>query len=115
MQQVYDLIEAWNSKDAQVRRAKLEPVLTPNFEYTDPHVPETLPNIEAMLEFLTTFHSRIEHHLELIGAIDAHHHVFRFDWRLRHPVTNDVRSSGTFIGMLEGERIRRLIGFLNRP
>jgi hypothetical protein len=111
---VQTLVQAWNSSSENQRRTLLEPILAPDFEYLDLHTPTALRGLEGMLEFLATFRSRLEHHLHVIGDVDAHHNVLRFTWQLSHPDTRAVLSTGEFFGVLSGERLQNLTGFVNR-
>jgi hypothetical protein len=114
MNAIQTLLQAWNSTDPNERQRLLEACTTTDLKYVDPHVPAPLQDRNAMLEFLTTFRSRLPHQLELDGTPDTHHHVFRFDWLLRHPQDNSVLSKGEFIGELAADRIQNIIGFLKR-
>jgi hypothetical protein len=114
MDTVQTLVQAWNSNSADQRRTLLEPILAPDFEYLDLHTPTALRGLDGMLEFLRTFRSRLEHHLQVVSSVDAHHNVFRFTWRLSHPETQAVFSTGEFFGVLKEGRLQRLTGFVNR-
>jgi hypothetical protein len=114
MNAIHSLIQAWNEPDLEQRQQRLESCTTTDLRYVDPHVPNPLTGQADMLEFLSTFRSRLPHQLELEGELDTHHHVFRFNWLLRNPQDNSILSKGEFIGELAADRIQNIIGFLKR-
>jgi hypothetical protein len=114
MNPIDTLIQAWNEPNPEQRQKLLEHCTTTDLRYIDPHVQNTLVGQAAMLEFLNTFRSRLAHQLEVEGEPDTHHHVFRFNWLLRHPQDNSILSKGEFIGELAADRIQNIIGFLNK-
>ncbi len=106
------LLKTWNTNDPNERKHLLEQCTTSNVRYIDPHLTQNIQDQTAMLEFLTLFRSRVPHLLEIKGIPDLHHHVFRFEWLLRHPENQSILSTGEFIGEFTGNKISNIIGFL---
>jgi hypothetical protein len=102
--------DAWNEADAAARQALLEQCWSDDAVYVDPTV--QLKGREALLAHIAKVRSaRPGARLELMSAIDVHHNVLRFLWRL-------VRTDGTAgdISIDFGEigpdgRLVKMIGF----
>lgn len=107
-------ISAWNEEDAVLRRRLLDACWSERGTYVDPAV--ALRGRDALAAHIAAVRAgRPGARLEFASAIDAHHDVLRFHWRV-------VRADGTTgdisldIGEMDADgRIARMIGFFGAP
>ncbi len=90
----------------------LRTVFTPTGSYLDNHTPAAFLGPAEISRLMATFQSRLPHRLERVGEVHAHHHVFKWAWRLVHDGRELV--SGIFTGQVNEEGlIVAMVGFLD--
>ncbi|MEM9568042.1 MAG: nuclear transport factor 2 family protein [Cyanobacteria bacterium P01_E01_bin.34] len=113
MRAIETYLEAWNAGSSQDRHNLLERCLTTDVVYIDPHAPEVIQGIEAMEAMIETFRARFDHKLIAEGAIDAHHDVFRLQWRLQQD-GGGILSHGLMVGEVDDSGIiTRIVQFVD--
>lgn len=101
---------AWNVADAGERQALLEKSWAVDGTYTDPRT--DLAGRAALFAHIARVQAgRPGSRIEMVGALDLHHSVLRFAWRLV-----DARGATVVEGVDFGEfaadgRLQRIVGF----
>ena len=106
-------IRSWNETDPLRRRALLEELYTEHASYTDPMV--AAQGWEAIDAAIGAVQRMFPGHVfGLHGAVDAHHDLMRFRWQLSEPGADEPLVIGFDVAVLEGERIGKICGFLDK-
>jgi hypothetical protein len=105
-------IAAWNETDAQRRQRLLADTWTPDATYVDPiQQGQGLDQISAMIGAV---HDRFPGFaFALAGEPDGHGDYVRFSWGLG-PAGADAPIKGSDVAVLDGGRLRSIIGFLDQ-
>jgi hypothetical protein len=104
-------IDAWNETDPAARRALIAQTWMPDGRYLDPLMTgEGHDGIDAMIAGVQDQFPGIR--FRRTGEIDAHHDVVRFTWALG-PEGGAPFAGGLDVGVLAGDRLQRIIGFLD--
>jgi len=105
-------IAVWNETDAQRRQRLLAETWTPDATYVDPlGRSEGLEQINAMIGAV---HDRFPGFtFALDGEADGYGDYVRFSWGLG-PDGADAPIKGSDVAVLNGERLRSIIGFLDQ-
>jgi hypothetical protein len=108
-------IAAWNETDAEVRQRLLADTWTPDATYVDPvQRGQGLDEINAMIGAV---HDRFPGFaFTLAGEPDGYGDYVRFSWGLGPVGARGVEApiQGSDVAMLNGGRLRSIIGFLDR-
>lgn len=106
-------IRSWNETDPLRRRALLEDLYTEHASYTDPMV--AAKGWEAIDAAIGAVQRMFPGHVfSLHGAVDAHHELMRFRWQLSEAGADEPLVIGFDVAVLEGERIGKICGFLDK-
>jgi hypothetical protein len=106
-------IHSWNETDPLRRRALLEDVYAEHAVYTDPMI--TANGWEAIDATIAAVQKMFPGHVfRLDGDVDAHHDMMRFRWHLSQPDASEPLVIGFDVAVLEGERIGKVCGFLDK-
>jgi hypothetical protein len=105
-------IAAWNEKNADRRRDLLATIWAEDATYTDPLMRgqghrEIDALIGAVQERFPGYRFR------LTGRVDGYGQQLRFSWELG-PESGESLIKGTDFGLVEGERLKTVIGFLDQ-
>jgi hypothetical protein len=105
-------IAVWNETDAQRRQRLLSETWTPDATYVDPlQQSQGLDQISAMIGAV---HDRFPgFSFTLAGQPDGHGDYVRFSWGLG-PAGSDAPIKGSDVAVLNGGRLRSIIGFLDQ-
>lgn len=101
----------WNETDPQRRRALIAQTWTEDASYRDPLLTgDGLAGIDAMVAgFQAQFPGK---QVRRTGPIDAHHDRVRFAFEIG-PEGGPPLAGGLDVGVLAGDRLRSLTGFLD--
>ena len=110
---IANYIRAWNETDPLRRRVLIEDVYAEHAIYTDPlaqargweAIDTTIDAVQGMFP---------GHVFTLAGDVDAHHDLARFHWHLAAPGADEPLVIGFDVAELDGGRIRRVHGFLDK-
>ncbi|MCU0636114.1 MAG: hypothetical protein MUE41_14685 [Gemmatimonadaceae bacterium] len=107
-------IDAWNAP-AESRAAALDAAIVCHTRYLDPHLAEAVDGRDAIAEHIARFRSMLPHVLEVTRGPDRHHGTSRLSWRLRHPETDALLSTGQMIAQADatGERLAWIAHFVD--
>ncbi|MDH4987886.1 nuclear transport factor 2 family protein [Aminobacter anthyllidis] len=101
----------WNEPDAVRRKALLEGVWTERATYTDPRA-DTVGADELLAHIAKIRASRPGAKIVRTTAVDLHHGVARFGWRVVEADGTPLPEGIDFVELApDGERIERIIGF----
>jgi hypothetical protein len=100
---------AWNERDVDRRRALLAQVWADDGVYLDPT--GRVEGVEGLVEHISGFQGMFPGHtIDMTSGVDAHAHVFRFRWEMRH--ADVVALEGMDYGDLADDgRIAHIVGF----
>ena len=109
-----DLIDAycaaWNDPDADSRRELLSAVWAENATYTDPAV--DLAGVDQLVAHITTVLARRPGARVLrTSAVDEHHGLARFAWRVVQADGSLLPEGIDFAEVTADGRIQRIVGF----
>jgi len=110
--------EAWNEPDERQRTALLTSVWALEASYTDPRVHAA--SAQELLQHIAAMQARRPGaRVVRTSAVDLHHDVARFAWRVEQP-DGTALPEGLDVAFLaaDGSKIQRIIGFfgpLPRP
>lgn len=112
-QLIDNYLRTWNETDPLRRRVLIEEVYTEHAAYTDPMaqaqgwdaIDATVAAVQGMFP---------GHHFRIAGNVDAHHDLARFQWHLVAPGAAEPLVIGFDVAELDGGRIRRVHGFLDK-
>lgn len=108
---IHRYIAIWNETDAVRRRELVAQTWTEDAFYIDPMMRgETRAGIDAMIEGVQTQFPGFR--FRLMGDVDTHHDRVRFAWE-SGPEGAAALIGGVDFGVLVGERIRSITGFLD--
>jgi hypothetical protein len=106
-------LNAWNERDAAVRRAIIDDIWAPGGTYTDPltevagrdGIDAAIAAVQAQFPALV---------FRAGGPVDAHHELARFTWELG-PREGEALVVGFDVIVFDGEgRVRAVLGFLDK-
>ncbi|MBT1157394.1 nuclear transport factor 2 family protein [Aminobacter anthyllidis] len=101
----------WNEPDAVRRKALLEAVWTERATYTDPRA-DTVGADELLAHIAKIRASRPGAKIVRTTAVDLHHGVARFGWRVVEADGTPLPEGIDFVELApDGQRIERIIGF----
>jgi hypothetical protein len=101
---------AWNEPDASCRESILSPVWVPGATYTDPTV--CAAGIDELLAHIAKVIARRPGaKVVRTSAIDAHHGLARFAWRIVRADGSMLPQGIDFAEISAAGRIQRIIGF----
>ena len=101
----------WSDPDPQARERLLRDALAPEATYTDPQT-EALSVDRLLLHITGVLASLPGARIERTSAIDVHHDVGRFQWRLSMADGTALPEGTDFIEFdADAQRIRRIVGF----
>ncbi len=105
-------IASWNETDSGRRRDLVASLWADDASYVDPLMKsEGHAGIDAMI---AAVQARFPgHRFRQLGEVDAHNDRIRFAWELA-PDGADPIASGTDFGLLAGDRLQSVTGFLDR-
>jgi len=101
----------WNEPDEGRRKALLEAVWAEGARYTDPRA-DTVGADELLAHIATIRASRPGAKIARTTAVDHHHDVARFGWRVIEADGTPLPEGIDFVELTsDGKRIERIIGF----
>jgi hypothetical protein len=101
---------AWAEPDEAMRRTLLEKAWTDDGVYTDPTA--HLEGRDALLSHIGGFLAQMgEARLERSSAVDVHHGVLRFEWRIVAPDGSVVTAGFDYGELADDGRLRKIVGF----
>lgn len=102
---------AWNEPDEEQRKALLEAVWAERATYTDPRA-DTVGADELLTHIAKVRASRPGAKIVRTTAVDLHHGVARFGWRVVEADGTPLPEGIDFVELTsDGKRIERIIGF----
>jgi hypothetical protein len=106
-------LQIWNQRDPAARRAAVRAVFSEACGYTDPLAAVT--GYDGIDRFIAGVQQQFAGvRFALAGAVDAHHDVARFTWHARAEGREDPLAIGFDVVVLDGERIKQVVGFLDK-
>ena len=103
--------QGWSDPDRGARERCLREALAPDATYTDPQV-EALPIERLLVHIDGVLASLPGARIERTSAVDVHHDVGRFQWRLSMADGSAPLEGVDFIDLdAGGRRIKRIVGF----
>jgi hypothetical protein len=106
-------LQTWNETDPLRRRVLIEEVYAEHAVYTDPMAQAR--GWEAIDATIAAVQSMFPGHVfRLGGPVDAHHDMVRFQWHLAAPDVAEPLVIGFDVALLDGARIRQVLGFLDK-
>jgi hypothetical protein len=103
-------IEAWNEPDADRCRQLLAQAMTDHSTYVDPN--KDLDTRDGLVEYIGQVLGKSPgRRVVRTSAVDAHHLVCRFNWRLVKADGTQAAESVDFVEFAGDGRIQRVIGF----
>jgi len=103
--------QGWSDPDRSVRERCLREALAPDATYTDPQV-DALPIERLLVHIDGVLASLPGARIERTSAVDVHHDVGRFQWRLSMADGSAPLEGIDFIDLdAGGRRIKRIVGF----
>lgn len=110
---VRDYMAIWNESDPVRRRATVDAVFTEDCGYTDPNV--VLAGRDAIDQFIGVVRKRLTGVVFTVaGEVDHHHDQARFAWHAGPAGAEEPLVAGFDVAVLDGGRISRLYGFLDK-
>jgi hypothetical protein len=107
-----DYIAVWNEPDASARRARLAAGWTTGAAYADPIA--RADGVAAISELIAGVQGRFPaFRFALAGEPSGHGEFVRFRWTLG-PAEGEPPIEGSDVVVLDGGRISRVIGFLDK-
>jgi hypothetical protein len=104
-------LDSFNETDARRRRATIDSLYTEDCSYVDPNV--VLTGRDAIDGYIAGVQKQFPGVVfTLAGGVDAHHDQARFTWHVGPPGGAPV-AVGFDVAVVEGDRIRRIYGFLD--
>lgn len=101
----------WNEPDQEQRKVLLEAVWAEQASYTDPRA-DTVGADELLAHIAKIRASRPGAKIVRTTAVDLHHGVARFGWRVIEADGTPLPEGIDFVELApDGERIERIIGF----
>ncbi|CAN7680687.1 nuclear transport factor 2 family protein [Aminobacter sp. LjRoot7] len=101
----------WNEPDEEQRKALLEAVWAERATYTDPRA-DTVGADELLVHIAKVRASRPGAKIVRTTAVDLHHDVARFGWRVVEADGTPLPEGIDFVELApDGKRIERIIGF----
>ncbi|MFI5775629.1 nuclear transport factor 2 family protein [Nocardia sp. NPDC051570] len=104
-------IDSWNEQDADKRRALIAEVFSPEVTYTDPLA--QVAGVEALDQVIAGAQQQFAGLGFGLGPVDGHNDIVRFTWFLGAPGAEPL-VVGFDVAVLEGGRITRVLGFLDK-
>jgi hypothetical protein len=105
-------VDIWNETDAEARRDLVAASFTEAGRYVDPMMSgEGHEGIDAMIAGVQQRFPGFE--LRRTSEVDAHNGLLRFNWELG-PAGADAPVKGLDVGIVDGERLSRIAGFLDQ-
>jgi len=106
-------LEAWNDTDAAHRRARIAELFAPDCSYVDPMAAVAgRDGMDALIAGVQQQFPGLR--FTLNGNVDAHHDQARFVWHAGPPGASEPAVIGFDVIELEGTRIKRVLGFLDK-
>jgi hypothetical protein len=106
-------LQIWNQRDAAARRASVQELFTDGCSYTDPLAAVTgRDGVDGFIAGVQQQFAGVR--FVLAGNVDAHHDVARFTWHARADGHPEPLAIGFDVIVLEGGRIRQVVGFLDK-
>ncbi len=106
-------VSIFNEHNAEKRRAAIADLFCEDCQYTDPHV--SVRGHDALEGFVSGVRKQWpEAVFRLASAIDSHHAQARFTWNVSLDAKSEPVGIGFDVLTLEGERIRRVYGFIDK-
>jgi SnoaL-like domain len=110
VQCLFTMLEAWNTRDPEALRAKVDAALTADMEFVDPHY--DIRGIEPFIAMVLALQAKYpDVRIERTSGIDHHHDRARYSWALTWP---DGRRFDGFdavaLDLAQG-KVRRVDGF----
>ena len=117
MTTVHDTVERylqiWNQRDPVARRTAVRAVFSEACSYTDPLAAAT--GHDGIDRFIAGVQQQFAGvRFVLAGAVDAHHDVARFTGHARAEGREDPLAIGFDVVVLDVERIKQIVGFLDK-
>ncbi len=110
---VSDYLQTWNERDAAKRRAGIEALFADTCTYTDPMASVAgRAGVDGFIGAVQQQFAGVS--FVLAGKVDAHHDVARFTWHAVAPGSRDPLAIGFDVVVLEGGRIKNVVGFLDK-
>ena len=104
-------VAAWNETDPERRRTLIAETWTEDAGYLDPLMAgEGHAGIDAMIAGVQARFPG--HRFRRTDAVDAYHDRVRFGWELG-PDGGPALAGGLDVGVLDGDRLRSITGFLD--
>ena len=105
-------LDTWNETDAERRRRLLQQHWTEDAAYADPMA--SVQGADPIAALIGAVHARFPgFRFTLLGTPDGHGDYVRLAWALG-PDGSPAPIEGSDVVTLEGGRIRRVIGFIDR-
>ncbi|GAA1977783.1 nuclear transport factor 2 family protein [Amycolatopsis minnesotensis] len=106
-------IAIWNTTGARQRRALVDELFTADVTYTDPlGAVSGRDGVDGFIAGAQAQFAGLE--FSLPGTVDGHHDLARFTWHLVRPGAVEPLAIGFDVIESDGDRIRRVHGFLDR-
>jgi hypothetical protein len=106
-------LQIWNQREPAARASGVRAVFSDACSYTDPLA--TVAGHDGVDRFIAGVQQQFPGvRFVLGGAIDAHHDVARFTWHARAEGHADPLAIGFDVVVLDGARIRQVVGFLDK-
>lgn len=106
-------LQIWNQRDPVARRAAVLGVFGEACSYTDPLAAVT--GHDGIDRFIAGVQQQFAGvRFVLAGTVDAHHDVARFTWHARAEGREHPLAIGFDVVVLDGERIKQVVGFLDK-
>jgi SnoaL-like domain len=106
-------IASFNATDPEARRRLVDDLYTPDGGYTDPL--RELNGRSEIEEFVATTQEHFPGYVFSLGSqVDGHHEQMRFNWHATPPGETEPEYVGFDVLLLEGGRVRRVYGFLDK-
>ena len=110
-------VAAWNATDGDARSAHLLDACAADVVLLDPHAHRPVQGWGAVAAHIGVFRERYPHLLQPTSAIDAHHGVCRFAWRLASGGPGEaphVLSTGIVVAEAAADgRLKRVLHFVD--
>lgn len=106
-------LQIWNQRDAATRLASIRAVFSETCSYTDPLA--AMVGHDGIDRFIAGVQQQFAGvRFVLAGTVDAHHDVARFTWHARLEGREDPLAIGFDVVVLDGERVKQVVGFLDK-
>ena len=112
---VQNYIAVWNERDAGKHRQLIDSVFSDACVYIDPN--DSVAGKDEIERLVKALQARVpDLRFTLAGHANAHHDQVLFGWTLAAPGASTPAATGVDMAVLDGDRIRKLHGFVNpRP